>query len=723
MFCGRRLFFGGSFAASCFLAAGALLFCGSAAAQPPSTPFNDAVAVWHMGDASDAAGKNSTLKAVGDVSPGVALSGDERTASLKRGGDGDVAAFRGGYLDADQGADGELNLSGTAMTMCVRLRLAEGVTDTPIFSKHGGHGALVYNLFCTDPGGGPALGFELGTDFKDKPLRVSVPLKMIGAADWHDVIVRFTGPKLELFADGVLVDEEWPIGALRQGNPAPCLIGAESAGDGVKPGFRGAIDHAALWNRALTDSEITLLSGGAEEIARRDAQILGPQDDSLQYWRPRGHNTGVGDCMPFFHDGRFHLFYLFDRRHHGSKWGLGAHQWAHASSTDLVHWEQLPMAIPITEQWEGSICTGSVFFHEGVYYAHYATRMPDGKQHLAHAASTDGIHFDKMPPNPLASPQDGYDPMHYRDPLVFEENGLFHMLVTARFTDKRDGCIAQLLSKDLKTWELTDPFIIPGRVTDCPDYFEWNGWHYLFAEFVYWMSREPLGPWTSPELNRLDVMYVPKTAAFTGNRRIYVSWLPDGGWAGNAVFRELVQHEDGTLGTRFVPEMMPKCGEALDSAFVAKTPGVQIEGKALRMGAANGMATAALEKVPHDFLLTMQVTPAPGVTHFGLIFHANADRGDGCELRFYPARQQVMFRANDDDPDKTRETECSIDRVEGLDRPFLLEVVVKGDIIDVCIDHRRTIIARHRGNADRMLFMAQDGGVIFDGVQLRPLAK
>ena len=686
-----------------------LLLPGMTSAQPSPSPFADAVAAWHMADMADSAGKNSALKGVGDVALNVALAGDDLAASLKRGGDGKVALFRGGYLDAGQGAENELNLSGTALTLCVRLRLAEGTTDTPIFSKHGGHHKLVYNLFCTNLGGETSLGFELGTDYKDKPLQVSVPLKMIGVTVWHDVIVRFTGPKLELFVDGVLVDEEWPIGKLRQGNNEPCLIGAESTDGHVKSGLNGAIDHIALWNRALTDDEVVLLSGGADEVTRRDTQILGPENPCMQYWKPRGYNTNLGDCMPFFHDGRFHLFYLFDRRHHGSKWGLGAHQWAHASSKDLVHWEQHPMAIPITEQWEGSICTGSVFFHDGVYYAHYATRMPDGRQHLAHATSSDGIHFDKIPPNPLASPQAGYDPMHYRDPLVFEENGLFHMLVTARFTDKRDGCIAQLLSKDLKTWDLAEPFLIPGRVTDCPDYFEWNGYHYLFAEFVYWMSREPLGPWTSPASDRLDVLYVPKTAAFTGNRRIYVSWLPDGGWAGNAVFRELIQHEDGTLGTRFVPEMTPKCGEALDLASMSVKPGVSVAEKCLR--------------APRDLRLTAQITPGSKRTRFGLSLHADAEKDRGCELWFDPAKRRVEFHADDSDAGKIKETNCAIDRVEGLDRPFALEVVVKGDIIDVCIDHRRTIITRYKGDGEDLLFLTRDSGGFFDKLEIRSLEK
>jgi beta-fructofuranosidase len=49
-------------------------------------------------------------------------------------------------------------------------------------------------------------------------------------------------------------------------------------------------------------------------------------------------------------------------------------------------------------------------------------------------------------------PPAGYDPYHYRDPKVFrdERTGRFHMLITARLTDGRDGCIAQLVSNDLK---------------------------------------------------------------------------------------------------------------------------------------------------------------------------------------------------------------------------------------------------------------------------------
>ena len=101
---------------------------------------------------------------------------------------------------------------------------------------------------------------------------------------------------------------------------------------------------------------------------------------------------------------------------------------------------------------------------------------------------------------------------------------------------------------------------------ECPDYFEWNGWYYLTFLQGGWaryrMSREPLGPWTCPAVDTYDGpgVFAMKTAAFGEGRRIGAGFVPwrqegrdDGGqqYAGNLVFRELIQHPDGTLGSRF----------------------------------------------------------------------------------------------------------------------------------------------------------------------------
>ena len=234
----------------------------------------------------------------------------------------------------------------------------------------------------------------------------------------------------------------------------------------------------------------------------------------MQYYKPDG-DFFVGDCMPFYHAGVFHLYWLLDEKHHQQRAGLGGHQWAHSATTDLVHWIHHPLALPVTEEWEGSICTGSTFYHAGIYYGFYAVRLRDRTQQLMIATSPDGIHFHKHP-TPLMQPPEGYSPYHFRDPFVFWEaqTQRFHMLVTAKLepfpVPQRGGCLAHLVSDNLWDWQMQEPFVVPGLpdAPECPDLFAWNGWYYLvFSNELqprYMRSRSPLGPWERPQQNTLD---------------------------------------------------------------------------------------------------------------------------------------------------------------------------------------------------------------------------
>ena len=95
------------------------------------SPFSDAVAVWHMADLNDSAGDNCPLTIHGDVEVGAALTGAAREDSMTRGGDGYAAEFKGGYLIAGQDAEGAVNLSGKAMTFCIRMRDPLGRWNSP----------------------------------------------------------------------------------------------------------------------------------------------------------------------------------------------------------------------------------------------------------------------------------------------------------------------------------------------------------------------------------------------------------------------------------------------------------------------------------------------------------------------------------------------------------------------------------------------------------------
>ena len=62
--------------------------------------------------------------------------------------------------------------------------------------------------------------------------------------------------------------------------------------------------------------------------------------------------------------------------------------------------------------------------------------------------------------------------------------------------------------------------------------------------------------------------------------------------------------------------------------------------------------------------------------------------------------------------------------MEGLNEPFTLDIIIKDRILDVCIDNRRTFIARRADpGGNRLFFFAQGGEVVFEQIDIRPLAQ
>lgn len=383
---------------------------------------------------------------------------------------------------------------------------------------------------------GSALTIRLDTRWPDAPScrKQAYTFELKAPLGGSSIQLMWLDAAIRLYADGKLIDEEWPLGTPAQGECT--LSGLIPAGD---------VSVRALFSAPALEST--------------------PMQGPAQFYRPPYHNATVGDCMPFVHDGIYRLYHLFDRRQHGSKAGLGAHQWANISSRDLKTWTLHPIAIGIDEQWEGSICTGSMIECGGLIYAFYAARMSDGTPaRLTWAVSEDGISFRKS--GSYFSLTDPYEPVSARDPKVFlGADGQYHMLVTTSLltAEGKPGCLAHLTSPDLLSWTQLDPMYVPGGgdQPECSDYFEWNGLYYLvYATGLtahYRISRQPFGPWTQPEDDILVAsrICVPKTACLNG-RRLVSGWVRlNGRWGGYAVTYELIQRGDGTLGVKSIPEL------------------------------------------------------------------------------------------------------------------------------------------------------------------------
>ena len=753
-------------------------------------PFADAVALWHLADARETRG-GSRLAVHGIVTLGVELPPDEADASRRRFGDGRAARFGGGYLEVP--APVARDPTGEQFTLCLRVRDPRGMWRVPLFGSYGddsrvslllegtdgaakpftighargahhtpyrdlfgtpdgplavsGNSAMVEFTWGTTPRADIVRGLEQGGcgepllgEARNGIMKVNFPVARVDPTAWHDLVVRLTGPTLELFIDGVLVDEEFPIGTTRAAT-APLLIGGAETADGTRAGFHGLIDHVALWDRALRDGEITALSGGAEEVARRTTDILGPAGDRLQYWRPRGHNARAGDCMPFFHADTFHLYYLVVRRNHHGKWqsGHGGLQIWHASSRDLRHWQHHPVALPVSAQWQSWWGTGSFAVHDGTWHTYQKgpSMLPEIPcSGVQFATSSDGIHFTAQPPHPALP---GYDCDIFTDPAT----GTHHLLTTEG-PDGDDVAIVRWTSRDLRNWQRqAEPVLVTRRerfnIDICPHLFEWNGWYYLFGGFDeragVWRSRQPFGPWQQHRPLRLDLPTVPKTAPFPPDRRIYAGFLGDRGWGGNVVFRELIQHGDGSLGTCFPAELVPPSADRVALALRALTASAAVTATAVTLAAGTGAQAAELSGVPRNARLRCTVEPDTGVAGrpqacFGIAVRVAAPTGGSAQpraragvLRFRPQAQQVSLGTTHIRPDGAL-AESVISDVTGLDTPFAVDLVMSHDIVDVCIAGRRTVIGRHWNPAgSRLLFFAEHCRVTFSEIDLRPLAS
>ena len=647
------------------------------------------------------------------VELGVSISDADRTESLARGGDGLVARFKkGGYITVSEEANDSLKVSGSELTFGLRVKCAPNVwNDSPLMSKHGGHDKLAFNLFCIED----KLGAEVGTTGNHSLISERAPrsetLDPAAALEgWHDVYCRVNSAKAELFVDGRCYDEDFVVGELRT-NDVPFVIGAQYDSDDLnsKPraAFEGEIDFVAVWNRALSDEEIVALSGGSEKIDKR-SRTERAYPESMNYWTPP-NRYGVGDCMPFCVDGVFHFMYLLDVNRHGAKNGLGAHQWIQATSTDLKHWTHQPFVLAIDDQNEGSICTGSVFYYEGTYYAFYANRaveyvMPDGERKttyglLCMATSSDGIHFEKQDPQPLFLLPEGYG-QGTRDPVVFKSpsDGRFHMYATTSYRGK--GCWAHAVSDELKNWKLLDPVYThkPGE-PECPDWFKWGDDYYVIANHLngfYKKSKSPLGPWEVPDVPNVllnGAVNVPKTAPapFGDDRRIICGWTRERGFGGSAVFHELIRYEDGTLGEKFVPEMIP---ETLD-------PVVSDEN-------VDASEPRALE-TPERFRLRMRLSFDPA--NLDLMRDVVLQYADEAQIRVVFSDRAVTLNS------------FRMERVDFSTGIIALDVIATNNVVDVCVNDSRTVTDANRDPQARKLLLTNEANkyVTIETLEVAPL--
>ena len=234
----------------------------------------------------------------------------------------------------------------------------------------------------------------------------------------------------------------------------------------------------------------------------------------MEIFRKMSFADSTGDAIPFYHEGKYHIFSLT------SPPGTTVYPerlrttWSHSISDDLVHWQELPTALYPGEGDEpdaSGVWTGSVIYGEGQYHAFYTGYCLTAE--------------------------------FQRDPYVFynEEDENYWILISARRLDMpvtRRGCIVLYRSKNLKDWTYYGPIYSPGHTNcpECPEMYKMGGHWYLsysrFSEFlntIYRVSESPFGPWRKPKKDGIGGrrFYAAKSMQNDDGRRFYFGWAHD----------------------------------------------------------------------------------------------------------------------------------------------------------------------------------------------------
>ncbi|MBV6458755.1 MAG: hypothetical protein HONBIEJF_01893 [Fimbriimonadaceae bacterium] len=185
------------------------------------------------------------------------------------------------------------------------------------------------------------------------------------------------------------------------------------------------------------------------------------------HFSPRRGWNNDPNGMVFF-NGEYHLFF----QHNPYGWGWGNMHWGHAVSKDLVHWEELPIALfpdshgtmwsgSAVVDWQNSSGFGTASRPPMVLF--YTAAGDPFVQGVAY--STDGRTFVKWSGNPSVP----FIETGNRDPKVFwhEPSRRWVMVLYLEIPNK--PTMQFLVSRDLKQWEPTSR--IEG-FHECPDLFE-----------------------------------------------------------------------------------------------------------------------------------------------------------------------------------------------------------------------------------------------------------
>ncbi|TCC99097.1 hypothetical protein EZ449_21460 [Pedobacter frigidisoli] len=570
-----------------------------------------------------------------------------------------------------------------------------------------------YPAYLLPDGSDPVLEAALRLHSPTEPkgpqdMAVGIPLAMLKKLNGaHELVLHFSGVRWTLYVDNELLDNDFPIGYPKWGKQSSWSIDPS----------------------LVSKAEIFFTEMEPQRVALEKPRTL----SEIQYWTPQGHNAWVGDVTTLFYKGRYHLFYLFDRRGHASKFGKGGHYFEHLSTTDFKTWVEHDAATPIEEQWE-TLGTGTPFIFDNklcLSYGLHTTRIYPKEQTLLplqwdyynkHGV-TGSFRYDTIPGYPAGSTysisEDGIS--NFKKSKI-----LFHPCENPSVYSDPDGRLRMLANYGAKgTWESksidggwksVNPNFPPGG--DCTFFFRWKNFDYVIGGFTgFWTkpasaTEEKFIDGVKAGLDFYNGMNVPAVTEISKGRFLLAGWIPIAVWGGTLAIHEMVQASDGRIGTKWMTEIMPS------------TQQERLLSKEIK-------ETATFPLGSSSFLLTFDVAPCTDLNgKLGALFLGANGEDHAAEVQISPNYKRAQYGNGQlqhfsitekslregGSPNGVRN--YAIENLSATDKPFTVRMIVKydhkfgGSLIDTEIAGQRTMISfRPDLKVEKLLLRAENSGI------------
>lgn len=408
---------------------------------------------------------------------------------------------------------------------------------------------------------------------------------------------------------------------------------------------------------------------------------------------------------------QYHLFYQYnpDGAYHANM------HWGHAVSDDLIHWQDLPVALAPTPGGpdESGCFSGCAVNHDGVPTIFYTSTAGERSsiQTQSIATSADGLlTWVKHPANPVISqvPAESGQTRDFRDPFVWREGDTWYMVLGSQIKDV-GGVIFLYRSSNLVDWEYLNPLYSSdnlryGLIWECPNFFKLGEkWVLIFSahtgatvDTVYYFVGDYHNHRFVPQYSAvLDYgnMYAPLTFTDNQQRRLMFGWLREArstvdqrlsGWSGvQSIPRVLTLDNQNRLLMSPVPELETIRGRhySIDPMSVTQTTTLDVTGAALDI-----VAEFSLERNGHcGFSL---VCSGDGTERIDIVY-----RAEGGLLSV----QKVNPEQNGALTTHSRETLHEL----APDETLKLRILLDGSVVEIIANDRTSLTSRFYAlNAD-----------------------